>query len=178
MNRNWLGIAEDLTPDGVVGEPYREPTLVSQVTPSAYPAPPRHGGLKALLIIAAIGGGMVTAPGQHALRWIKAGMFGSEPQVIQSTSAPGSGANDSAGAKDRVEGSALAGVAGASSSQPATPSKPPVLKKKTGAPKKAAALHQTDEKSAGAAHPGEPSAGTPGDTELDLEKIRNLNRGL
>lgn len=50
MSIKWIGIADDLTEHGVVGQPYAEPSIPT----AGYPAPPKNGQFKTLLMIAGI----------------------------------------------------------------------------------------------------------------------------
>lgn len=49
MNREWIGIATDLTENGVSGAPYQAPAAAA-----AYPRAPAHGRLKTIAVAGAL----------------------------------------------------------------------------------------------------------------------------
>jgi hypothetical protein len=53
MNREWIGIAADLTEDQVVGAPYR-PAAPAAAGAPGYPQPPSRGRLKTVAAIGAL----------------------------------------------------------------------------------------------------------------------------
>lgn len=77
MSNVWIGIADDLTEHEVVGRPYMEPNTPEPINvPRAeYPAPPKNGQSKTLLMIAGIlTVFMLTPPGSAILNSIRSAL--------------------------------------------------------------------------------------------------------
>lgn len=185
MKHEWLGLADDLTVEGVVGEPYREPVgVVSQVNSTAYPSPPRHGGLKTLLTLAAlcgaaVGVGLLTPPGQYAWYVIKTALLGSQQQPVSAVAPAATVQKIAATARAQSDTPPQAAAAGAKRPEleMAEP-RSPALEKKPVASKRAKAARRSNDTDAKAGSPSETSPKASQDTEVDLEKYRNLTRGL
>lgn len=75
MSHNWIGIANDLTEEGVIGARYAEafvPTTTTSANPANYPPIPNHGRAKTFLwiFLVVIVSGALTPPGSALLQRI------------------------------------------------------------------------------------------------------------
>lgn len=185
MNRDWIGLAEDLTTAGVVGRPYPEPVPEPRAAvTAAYPSPPRHGGLKTLLAVGALSGivlclAFLTPPGQYAWHVVKSELFGSEKSHSLPSPIHAAVTADPPVTPVKPEASQVGASSAATLPDSVTPAPPStVAAKKPAAPKRTKTTARSEATRVGDASPGETAREAPAGTEVDLEKYRRLTRGL
>lgn len=164
MSRNWIGIAENLTENGVIGSPYEQPSM--STTPNSgtagYPDPPKNGRAITFLIVAGIvAAGTLTPPGKAIVTSIENRFLSTPTQPAQHSSAI---ANTTADEKN---------------SQPTLAASPapqhlvgePVPKKKQVKQNEAASSNLPDSPASQRATKTQPPAA---ESDIDLTKYRNL----
>lgn len=181
MTRDWLGLADDLTAEGVVGPSYPEP-VPEPGTTVTYPDPPRHGPLKTLLAAGALVGfilflGFLTPPGRNAWQSLTTALFGIEKPPPRPVAVPAPVPTPAATViPDPPPVAATSDVKRPEPDDTQTPS--PVPDKKSALPRRSKTTGHTEATRVGEASPGEPAREAPTRTDVDLEKYRNLTRGL
>ena len=171
MKSEWLGIAEDITADGVVGDSYRESSPKSRVSASQAEAPD-SSGYGALFIFGILFWWCMYAYGHDAWNWLRA----NAPWNISTAQASSSSARAIKNVPPIIvtpkHDGAPARVQPVAKQDPA-----PFSRKKrpeSGRPPTPKIPATKTVKTASTLQPG----GRPADSELDLEEFRRLARGL
>lgn len=175
MSIKWIGIADDLTEHGVVGQPYAEAsTPADNVTRSGYPVPPKNGQAKTLLMIAGIATVfMLTPPGSVILNSIGITLSPSTPAPAQQPAAAfdtGSGNATSARAIDNPQHKQASTIANQQAATESSPKKKQEkqTQKRTATNRAVAPVESVSE----ARSSDEPAPAA--ESEIDLSKYRNL----
>lgn len=177
MSIKWIGIADDLTEHGVVGQPYAEPNTPApaNLTSAGYPAPPKNGQSKTLFMIAGIVTVfMLTPPGSAILRSIGNGLSPTKPAPTPQPAAAfdtRSGNTKHARSIDDAQHKQASMIANQQTANESSPKRKPV-KQSQKHPETNSAITPTDAASVARSSDAPVPAS---ESEIDISKYRNLS---